>query len=61
MEYCKPILGDKQGNVRLRILHSIAIINVFELKMHKNRFRLEYSSASLTARIQMGRFVVERV
>jgi len=21
MEYCKPILGDKQGNVRLRILH----------------------------------------
>ena len=27
MDYCKPILGDKQGNVRLRILHVIRASN----------------------------------
>jgi len=26
MEFCKPILGDKQGNVRLRILHKYPVL-----------------------------------
>ena len=35
MEFRKPILGDKQGNVRLRILHKINI-TCFKY-FHKNR------------------------